>query len=226
MPIDGGSSTARVADAVAPLPPSVEVTALVVLFCRPVAVLVTFTANVQDELPVRLAPDKVILFDPAAAVMVPPPQPPARPLGVETISPAGIVSVMPIPLSVIVPFGFVTVKLRPVVPFSGIAAAPNVLVIVGGATTVRVADPVPPVPPSVDITAPVVLFCNPAAVPVTLRLNVHDPLAASVAPVRLTLPDPAAAVMVPPPQAPVTPLGVATRRPAGSESVNPTPLSV
>jgi hypothetical protein len=189
-------------------------------------VLVTFTPKVQDELPVRLAPDKLMLFDPAAAVIVPPPQPPARPLGVETISPDGNVSVMPIPLSVIVPFGFVTVKLRPVVPFSAIAVAPNVLVIVGGATTVRLADPVPPLPPSVDVTAPVVLFCTPAAVPVTFALNVHDPPAVSVAPVRLTLPDPAAAVMVPPTQAAVTPLGVATRSPAGSESVNPIPVSV
>jgi len=204
----------------------VDVTALVVLFCTPLAVLVTFTPNVQDELAVKLAPDKLMLFDPAVAVIAPPPQPPVRPLGVETISPLGSVSVTPIPLSVFVPFGFVMLKLRLVVPFGGIVAAPNTFVIAGGCTTVRLADPVPPLPPSVDVTAPVVLFCAPAAVPVTFTLNVHDALAASVAPVRLTLPDAATAVIVPPPQAPVTPLGVAIRRPAGSESVNPTPVSV
>src|SRR5579864_5799358 len=203
-----------VADAAAPLPPSVDVTILVVLFCTPVAVLVTFTPNVQDELPVRLEPDKLIVLDPAMAVTVPPPQPPAKPLGVETTSPAGSVSVMPIPLNVTVPFGFVMVKLRPVVPFSGMAAAPNVLAIVGGATTVRLADAVPPAPPSVEVAAPVVLFCTPAAVPVTFTLKVHDALADSVAPVRLTLPDPAAAAIVPPPHVPVTPLGVAIRKPA------------
>src|SRR3979411_1336449 len=113
--MDGGSSTARLAEAVAPVPPSVDVTALVVLFCMPVAMLVTFTPNVQDELAVSAPPDKLMLFDPAVAVIVPPPQPPVRPLGVDTISPAGRVSVIPIPLSTLDPFGLVTVKLRAVV---------------------------------------------------------------------------------------------------------------
>jgi hypothetical protein len=140
--------------------------------------------------------------------------------------PAGNVSVKPIPLSAIAfGAGFVMVKLRLVVPFRGIVAAPKDFVIVGGATTVRLADPDPPLPPSAEVTAPVVLFCTPAAVPVTFTLNVHDALAASVAPVRLTLADPAAAVIVPPPQVPVTPLGAATCSPAGKVSVNPTALN-
>src|SRR6202049_5208922 len=116
-------------------------------------------------------------------------------------------SVKPTPLSATAfGAGFVTVKLRLVVPVSGIVGAPNVLVIAGGATTVRLADAVPPFPPSADVTAAVVLFLNTGAVPVTFTLNVHPALAASVAPVRLTLADPAAAVIVPPPQVPVTPL--------------------
>src|SRR5215468_6995608 len=44
-------------------------------------------------------------------------------------------------------------------------------------------------------------------------------------PVRLMLPDPATAVSVPPLQLPTAPLGVATTRPAGSVSVNATPVS-
>jgi hypothetical protein len=39
--------------------------------------------------------------------------------------------------------------------------------------------------------------------PFTLSENVHDALAFSAAPDKLTLPDPATAVMVPPPQDPV-----------------------
>src|SRR5437899_2783648 len=52
----------------------------------------------------------------------------------------------------------------------------------------------------------------------------QEALAASVPPDRLTEPDPAVAVTVPP-QVLVRPLGVATTRPAGRESVNATPVS-
>ena len=93
------------------------------------------------------------------------------------------------------------------------------------APTVRAAEAVPPVPPSTDVTAPDVLFFVPALVPVTLTLKIHEAFDASVAPVKFTLPEPLVAVTVPPPQLPVRPFGVATRRPAGSESVKPTPLS-
>src|SRR5262249_20413016 len=56
-------------------------------------------------------------------------------------------------------------------------------------------------------------------------LNVHEALAASVAPARLTVPLPAVAVIVPPPHVPVSPLGVATTNPAGKVSVNATPFN-
>jgi hypothetical protein len=46
-----------------------------------------------------------------------------------------------------------------------------------------------------------------------------------VAPNSVTEFDPATAVIVPPPQEPVTPLGVETTRPAGNGSVNATPFS-
>src|SRR5437899_1730407 len=103
-------------------------------------------------------------------------------------------------------------------------AAPNALMITGGAITVIDALEVFPVPPSVDVTC-TLLFFTPAVVPATFTLKVHDALAANVAPARLTLPEPAVAVMVPPPQLPVRPFGVATTRPAGRLSVNATPVS-
>jgi hypothetical protein len=69
------------------------------------------------------------------------------------------------------------------------------------------------------------LFFTPSVPPETFTLNVHDALAANVAPARLTLPDPAKAVIVPPPQLPANPFGVATTNPAGNVSVNATPVN-
>ncbi len=103
--------------------------------------------------------------------------------------------------------------------------APNVFAIVGGISTDTLADAVPPVPPSTDVTLLVVLFCAPAAIPVTFTEKVHELLCANVDPERLTTPLPCAAVIVPPLQAPVNPFGVEINSPAGSVSLNPTPES-
>jgi hypothetical protein len=62
--------------------------------------------------------------------------------------------------------------------------------------------------------------------PVTFTEKVQLAESASVAPARLTEDDPAVAVIVPPPQAPVSPLGVETTRPAGNESVKATPVKL
>jgi hypothetical protein len=72
-------------------------------------------------------------LDPEVAVIVPPPQVPARPLGVDTLRPEGSVSVKPMPLNDAPPFGFVMPKVRVVLPLSGIVAGPNVFWITGGA---------------------------------------------------------------------------------------------
>jgi hypothetical protein len=93
-----------------------------------------------------------------------------------------------------------------------------------GGTTVRLAEAVPPVPLSVDVTAPVVLFCMPVETAVTLTANEQVPETAKVDPARLTEVDPATAVIVPLPHEPTTPLGVATTSPAGKGSVKATPL--
>jgi hypothetical protein len=158
--------------------------------------------------------------------MVPAPHDPVRPFGVATTRPAGSVSPNPTPVSATVALGLLMVKVKVVVALRLILAAPNALERSGGPITVIVAVLlVAPGPLSFDETAPVVLFLTPAVVPVTFTLNVHDALAASVAPVRLTDEEPAAAVMVPPPQEPVRPFGVETTSPAGRLSVNAMPVS-
>lgn len=222
LAIDGGATTARIAVLLAaPVPPSVDVTADVVLAKLPAAVPVTFTENVQEALaasvpPLRLTPVFWV------AVMVPPPQLPVRPLGVEIIKPAGRVSLKATPLSVVLVLGLLIVKLRLVEPFCGMLAAPNAFVIVGGPTTVTLAVEVVLVPPSVELAC-TELFFTPTVVPVTLTETVQFPLAASVAPVRLTEPPPAVASAVPP-QVLLSPLGVATTKPAGKLSVNTIPV--
>src|ERR1035438_4129788 len=99
-------------------------------------------------------------------------------------------------------------------------------VTVGGARTARLAVLlVPPVPPSIEVTAVVVLLIEPGLFPVTLTLKVQDPLAPSVPLAKLTELEPATAVMVPVPQEPLTPLGVDTTSPPVSVSLKPTPLN-
>jgi len=157
LAIEGGATTVMEAEAVPPAPPSVEVTLPVVLFWTPALVPVTSTENVHPLLAVRVAPDKLMLFVPATAVIVPSPQLPVRLFGFATNRPAGSVSLNPTPVRVDV-FGLLMVKLSEVVPFSGIVGTPNVLLMVGGAATVRLDDAVLPVPPLVEVTLPVVLL--------------------------------------------------------------------
>ena len=111
----------------------------------------------QEELAVSVAPDRLTAFDPETAVMVPAPQDPVKLFGVPTTSPLGKVSVNATPVMGTV-FVLLIVKLRVVVVLTGIRPAPNDLLIEGGTTTVTVAVAVEPVPPSVEVTAPVVLF--------------------------------------------------------------------
>jgi hypothetical protein len=128
----GGATT--VSDAVllvAPGPLSFELIGPVVLFCVPGAMPVTFTDNVHDPLAASVPPERLMMLVPAVAV-IDPAQVPLKPLGVDTISPAGRVSLNEIPVNG-VPFGFVMVKLALVLPFSAIVDAPNAFVIVGGA---------------------------------------------------------------------------------------------
>jgi hypothetical protein len=193
----------------------------------PDAVPVTFTATVQVLPGAAIVPAvKLMAVPPTVAVAVPP-QLFVSPFGVATTRPVGSVSVNATPFSApVLAAGLVMVNVSEVVPFRGIAAAPKALAIEGGATTLSEAEAVPPVPPSVEVTLPVVLLCAPAVVPVTLIVKVHEVPAARVAPDRLTTFEPAVAVIVPPPQEPVNPFGVETTRPAGNVSLKPMPLKL
>src|ERR1700761_1989882 len=132
-----------------------------------------------------------------------------------TVRPVGSVSVNATPVSATVfAAGLVMVNVSEVVAFSAIEAGLNTLAIAGGATTLTLAVAVPPVPPSFDVTFPVMLVFVPAVVPVTFTENVQELLAAIVPPERLIVPEPAVAVIVPEPQEPVTPFGVEITRPA------------
>src|SRR5262249_2498802 len=78
-----------------------------------------------------------------------------------------------------------------------------------------------PVPPFVEVTAPVVLVYWPETAPVTVTLNWHWPPTAIVAPVS-AMPVGAVVVSVPPQ---TVAEALATVRPVGSVSVKATPVS-
>lgn len=84
--------------------------------------------------------------------MVPPPQLPVRPFGVEITRPAGSESVKATPVNPVAALGFWMVKLSVVEPFNGMLAAPNILAMPGAARTVMLAFEVFPVPPSAELT--------------------------------------------------------------------------
>src|SRR5262249_7045912 len=109
------------------------------------------------------------------------------------------VSLKAIPVSAdVFAAGLVMVNVTVVVLFNAILDAPNALLIVGGATTFSVAALlVVPVPPSVEVIAPVMLAASPAAVPFTFTLKVQDPVCATLPPDKLITPVPAVAVTVP-----------------------------
>jgi hypothetical protein len=217
---------------VAPEPPLVELIAAVVLFTVPDCVPVTFTTIVHVAPGVAMLPPTRLIEVLLAVAVTVPPQLFVTPGVDATCNPFVNVSLNAIPFSALVLLaGLVIVNVTVVVPFSVIFTAPNALLIVGGATTFRVAVLLAvPVPPSVELIAPVVLLASPATVPVTFTVSVQDALCATLPPDRLMTPDPAVAVTVPP-QVLVTPGVAATSSVAlpgpavtGSVSLKATPL--
>jgi hypothetical protein len=166
-----GPATIRLAEAVAPFPASLDVTAPVVLVCVPDVVPVTFTAKLQDALAVSEADERLTLFDPATAAIVPPPQLPVRPLGLATICPDGSASVKPIPLNKMLALGLERLKASDVVPFSDTLPDPYALVIFGGsfAGGGGVEFPDEPLP---HATVPASIATKPAAV--TMKKTEHE----------------------------------------------------
>src|SRR5260221_544325 len=131
------------------------------------------TATVQFVLAAIDPPDRLIVPDPAVAVTVPP-HTPLNPFGVATNNPAGNVSLKATPDSEDV-LGFVMVKVRLVEPFKAIEDAPNALLMVGTdePTVMLAVLLVAPVPLSVELIAPVVLFLVPVVVPVTFTTTMQ-----------------------------------------------------
>jgi hypothetical protein len=221
--IVGGLRTVKLAVPALPVPPSGEL-AVTELLTTPAVIPVTFTENVQESPALRFAPARLIVVEPATAVVVPPSQVPATG-GLATCKPPVNVSVKLMPVKAPVEFGFVTVKLKVVVPPAGMVAAPKLFVIVGGLSTVKLAVPAVPVPPSGEL-AVTELLTRPAVVPITFTENVQCAPELRVAPARLIEVDPATAVMVPPSQVPVITLGVETTSPPVKVSVKLMPVKV
>ena len=222
--MDGGATTEMLAVAVPPVPPSVEVTLPVVFVCCPAAMPVTLTENVQEALAAIVPPLRLMTFVPAVAVIVPAPHVPVRPFGVETTRPAGNVSLKPTPVSATVVLLFWIVKVKLVEPFSGMLAAPNALLMTGGATTVMEALEVFPVPAFVEVTW-TLLFFTPAVVPWISTETVQLAPGARLAPLKDIDEVPPTAVAVPP-HVLLRLGGVATPSPDCRLSVKATPFSV
>ena len=158
LEIVGGSTTVKFAEAVLLVPLLVVVTVPVVFVFgfvpAEVAVMVAETAQFPEA--GIVPPVKLMEVAFAVAVNVPPQVLVA--FGVPaTVMPVGNVSVTAAPVAGSV-FGLVRVRVTVVVPPTGMLVAVKALEIVGTELTVKVADAGVPVPPFVEVGAPVVLL--------------------------------------------------------------------
>lgn len=198
--------TVKVAEAVAPVPPLVEVTAPVVLTFAPAVVPLTLTvkAQVPPTGTVALLIVKVVAFAAGAKV---PPQLVATAGVASTCIPAGKLSTAPAPVkATVLPAGLESVIVKVETPFKRIVSGANDLAIVGGVITVRFAVLLAaPVPPFVDVIAPVVFGFSPATLLVTAKVTVQFPAAGTVMPVKLKAVAPATSALgIVPAQVPAT----------------------
>ncbi len=104
----------------------------------PAVLPATISVKLQDAVEARVASDSRMLLDPEVAVMIPAPQSPVRPTGVDTTRPEGNVSVKPIPLKEVPVFGFTRLNVKATVPFSATVCAANDFEMIGGAIGVAV----------------------------------------------------------------------------------------
>ncbi len=214
--------TVNVAVAVVPVPPFVEVTALVVLTDAPVVLEVTVAVTVQLPLVAIDAPLMTTDVDVEDAVL-PPTHVVANP---EAVIPAGKLSVIPTPVRATVADGLVIVIVSVDVPPGAMDVGEKALPTVGGATTVKVAVAAVPVTAFVEVTVLVVLALAPEVVPVTVTEAVQVPLAAIVPPLKLIVVAPEVGLNVGEPQALVVAPGVVkTWTPVGRGSENATPVN-
>ena len=94
----------------------------------------TFTENVHEEPGGKVAPERLIRFEPARAEIIPPPQLPVKPFGVETSSPSSVLLKV-IPVIADTGSGLLIMKVRVVLPPNGMVGAPNEMAITGAAPT-------------------------------------------------------------------------------------------
>jgi len=183
-------------------PPTSVLTVIVMLQLPPTAIgvvaplslmLVLLTASGLFALSVRLPPQVLVVVAEARLIW------PGN---------VGNTSVNTMAWSVLVVLLFVMVNVISEVPRASTGFVPKDLVNVGWRSTVKVAEAVPPVPPSVEVTFPVVLLYVPVAALRTFAVTMQELPAGIVPPLRDREPPPAAAVTVPPAQV-VLPLGVA-----------------
>ena len=165
---------------VSPVLPSVELTVEVVLFMLPGCASETLTEITHGLAVVTVAPDTLSKVElDVKPLVVGLPQLAVLRFGVAaTCKPFVSVSVKatPVRVRVLAP-GFVIVNVSCVAVFGPTVVGLKALLIVGGAATLSVAVLlVIPVPPSVELIAPVVFAASPAAVPFTSTLKVHDVL--------------------------------------------------
>jgi hypothetical protein len=208
--------------AVLPCEVSFEVTLPLVLSFTPAVVPFTSTFTVQLPLAGIAPPPKVRVVSVAAGANVPPQV--VLELGVAaTSNPDGSVSENATPVRATVEFGFVIVNVSVEVPPIGIVAALNDLLIDTAPITVSVAVLlVAPAPLSAELIGPVVLFHTPVVDPITVTLNWHVPVAASVPPLNVIVLG-KVVVTEPPLQAAVGP-ELTTVTPGGNVSVKLIPL--
>lgn len=140
-----------------------------------------------------------------------------------TTRPLGKLSTTPTPVrAMVLEAGLVIAMVRTELVLTGTLVGAKALVMVGGATTTKVAEAVVPVPPLVELTVPVVLTLLPAVDGVTVAVTVQVPLAAMDAPLR-TIDVVVEVATEPPVQLVATPVCV---MPEGKPSVKPTPVTV
>jgi hypothetical protein len=209
--------------AVAVLPaPSLEFTVTELTFV-PGVTPITLTETTHEAFTGMVEPAREMLPLPAVAVVLPP-QLDVRAFGVDTTRPAGSVSVNDTPVFGIVVLGLVIVKVSEVLPLTGIDAAPKTLAILGGELVLTEIFAVAVLPtPWFEFTVTELTFA-PGVTPTTLTEMLQEVFGASVEPVSDMLAPPATAKTVPETQFVRRPFGVATEMPAGSESMNPTPV--
>lgn len=148
-------ATVRVAVAVFPVPPLVEVTLPVMLVKFPGCGAVTGTLKVQLLLTAIVAPESEIVLPPLVVSV--PPHTAVVPL--VTLRPAGRTSVNATPDSAtVLTAGLAMAKPKLEVAFTAITLGLNALAIAGGATTIMLAEAAGPAPPSLEVTVLVVLF--------------------------------------------------------------------